>query len=141
MTPASSSMPRFKPLRMVWALAWLCCAGNSLACDCVTFSFADRVLGSQGVFLGEVLRHTPLVSVEFRVLEPFKGARQESVTIVTGRSLCDYFLRSQDAQPGDRFLVFMSTGATGNTVNRCFGSALAAVAAAELKILRRGTFK
>lgn len=128
-------------MRSIVPLAMLLCASNGLACDCATASLAERVESSNDVFLGEVVRHTPLVSVELRVMERFKGATSNNVAVATGQSPCDYFLRSADAQPGGKFLVFMTSGAAGNTVNRCFGTAPAAEASPELELLRNGSFR
>lgn len=124
-------------MRRLTAIAFLVCSANCLACDCASTPLAERVKESTAVYLGEVVRHAPLRSVELRVLERFKGDIPDRVTVVTGRSECDYFLRAADAQPGDKFLVFMRAGAAGNTVNRCFGSAPAASSSADLDMLRK----
>lgn len=122
-------------------LALLLGSASCLACDCASSSLADRVKWSSDVYVGEIVRHAPLVSLKLRVVERFKGAARQNVTLITGRGDCDYFLRGADAQPGEQFLVFMTSSAAGNTVNRCLGTAPAAVALPDLRALRTGAYK
>ena len=114
-------------------------SSSSLACSCGTASLSERLRLSAYVFRGEVVVHTPLQSVELRVLERFKGETPRQLSVVTGRSDCDYFLPPTLARPGDQFLIFMNETSLGNTVSRCLGSAPVESASIELKLLREGT--
>ena len=127
-------------MRTAATLAFSLWSASGLACDCASSSLADRVKWSRDVFLGEVVAHAPLASVELRVLERFKGAATSPVVVATGRSDCDYFLQADSARPGDRFLIFM-TRTAGHSVNRCLGSAPVADASADLAALRSGRGK
>jgi hypothetical protein len=102
---------------------------------------AQRVGWSSEVFIAEVFEYKPLLSVELRVVESFKGGRRGKRTISIGPSDCDYFLPPLNPQPGDRFLVFMSMAAGKNIVSRCLGSRPAASAAADLQMLRNHLYK
>ena len=119
----------------------LLCSSSGLACDCGTLPLSERVRLSTYVFHGEVVVHTPLQSVELRVLERFKGETPGQLSVVTGRSDCDYFVPPTLARPGDQFLIFMTKTSLGNTVSRCLGSAPVESASSELKLLREGPKK
>jgi hypothetical protein len=123
-------------MRSALALAILLWSGAACACDCATSPLAQRARWSSEVFIAEVIEYKPLLSVELRVVESFKGAHRGKRTISIGPSDCDYFLPPLNPQPGDRFLVFMSKAAGKNTVSRCLGSRPAASADADLKVLR-----
>lgn len=119
-------------------LAW---APVSLACDCMALPLPERAKLSTDVFLAEVAGHEALVSIDLVVLESFKGERRNRVRIATGQNMCDYFLGTKGAEPGSRFLIFMTRTPQGNSVSRCHGSAPEGEAAPDLKILRARTIE
>src|SRR6266545_205233 len=89
------------------ALAWSI-APNANACDCATMSVQQREQESHVVFVGRVLTHQPLQSVELEVLELFKGNVPRQISVPTGGSDCDFFVKPVEAHAGDEFLVFLT---------------------------------
>ena len=91
---------------------------------------------SSAVFLCEVLEHRPLKSVKLRVLERFKGRTMSQVIVDTGQNDCDYFVPPTRPRVGDKFLVFLTQSSTHYTVSRCLGTAPAASASSEIRLLQ-----
>lgn len=112
----------------------------SFACNCASLALEQRLRESASVFLGSVVAHQSLVSIELRVHEVFKGSPGTSVRIPIGDSDCDYFLPPIQAKPGDRFVIFMTQQATRQSISRCLGSAPESQATNELAVLRRTVY-
>lgn len=124
------------------AFVLLALFGNvSLACDCSSLSVEQRLRESDSVFLGSVVTYEPLVSVQLRVHETFKGVPGTTVRVPIGKSDCDYFLPPVHAKPGDRFVIFMSQRAGRRSISRCLGSSPESNATSELVTLRRTSRK
>jgi hypothetical protein len=109
---------------------------DAMACDCATLSVQQRERESQAVFVGRVLAHEPLQTVELRVLEIFKGSVARQLTIPTGIGDCDFFIMPIQPRPGDEFLVFLTRKAGKLSVSRCLGSAPVAAASQDLAYFR-----
>ena len=123
--------------RAALALALLLCAHTGHACDCFSAPLAERVKLSSEVFVAEVLAHKPLVSVQLRVLESFKGSSRGKLTVVLGPADCDYFLPPVNPRPGNQFLIFMSRTAGKHTVSRCLGSGPLSSSRSDVATLRQ----
>jgi hypothetical protein len=128
-------------MRSALALALVLCSCPSFACDCATLPLAERVELSSEVFVAEVIEYKPLLSVELRVLESFKGASSGKLAVSIGPSDCDYFLPPVNPRPGDQLLVFMSKAAGKNTVSRCLGSEALPSTSSDITILRSRSLK
>jgi hypothetical protein len=110
-------------------------SSSTVACDCVPSPLEERLRQSDAVFVGEVVAHEPLASVELQVLEVFKGSPGARVLVPTGRSDCDYFVPPVRAAVKERFLVFLTRRKGQTSVSRCLGSKPVAEAAHELSVL------
>jgi hypothetical protein len=124
-----------KTVRVIVALAALL-ATSAIACDCATLSVQKREQESESIFVGQVVRHEPLKSIELRVVEAFKGEANRTVTVPTGVNDCDYFVKPVEARAGERFLVFLTKSDGGLSINRCLGTAPLAGADKDLAYLR-----
>lgn len=109
---------------------------NAVACDCATTPVDLRANASDVVFVGEIVRHEPLKSVDITVLEVFKGTTARQVSISTGLSECDYFLKPIEQKPGDLFLVLLTKRDGRSAVNRCLGTAPLNEAASDVAYFR-----
>ncbi len=133
MTPGKRRVSMRPVAFVVLTLLW----GTSSACDCSSLSLEQRLRESDSVFLASVATHEPLVLVQLRVHETFKGFPGRAVRVPVGRSDCDYFLPPVHAKPGDRFVIFLSRREGLLSVNRCLGSVPEHEAAQEIAALRR----
>lgn len=124
-------------LRFVVLLLFSLGSSSAIACDCRSASFEESLRLSDVVFLGEVVAHRPLASVELRVLEVFKGSPRAQVVVPSGRSDCDYFLPPVRPRVQERYLIFLTRRDGQVSVGRCLGSKPASEAANELSLLRR----